>query len=107
MERGPASGVLREIRALYTTGTLTGLTDAQLLERFLARDGNEAEDAFAALVHRHGATVLDACRAGCCRGRTMRRARSRRRSWSWRAGPRQSAGGSDWRAGWGGHHGSV
>ena len=62
MERGPASGVLREIRALYTTGTSTGLTDAELLERFVARDGEEAEDAFAALVHRHGPTVLGACR---------------------------------------------
>src|SRR5271166_4736631 len=62
METGPASDVLREIRTLYSSGTLIGLTDAELLERFLARDGVDAEDAFAALVHRHGPTVLGACR---------------------------------------------
>ena len=50
MEKGPARSVLREIRTLYTLGTLGGLTDAELLERFLARGGDDAEDAFAALV---------------------------------------------------------
>ena len=85
MEKGPGGGVLREIRALYTNGTLVGLTDAELLERFLARDGDAAEDAFAALLHRHGPTCW-APAAGCCRDRTMRRTSSRRRSWSWRAG---------------------
>jgi RNA polymerase sigma factor (sigma-70 family) len=62
MDRGLASSVLREIGALYTVGTLAGLTDAQLLERFLARRGDEAEEAFAALMHRHGPTVLGVCR---------------------------------------------
>ena len=74
MDRGPAGSVLREIRTLYTLGTLGGLTDAQLLERFLARGGDDAEDAFAALVHRHGPTVLGVCRRmlprlARCRGR--------------------------------------
>ena len=50
MDRGAARSVLREIRTLYTLGTLGGLTDAQLLERFLARGEGDAEDAFAALV---------------------------------------------------------
>ncbi len=62
MDRGPASGVLRDVRTLYTLGTLGSLTDAELLERFLARGGDGAEDAFAALVHRHGPTVLGVCR---------------------------------------------
>src|SRR5580704_5488310 len=61
MDMRSARGVLREIRTLYTCGTLSGLTDSQLLDRFLAR-GGDAEDAFAALVHRHGATVLGVCR---------------------------------------------
>ena len=62
MERGSAKSALRQIRTLYTLGTLGGLTDAQLLELFLARDGDDAEDAFAALVHRHGPMVLGVCR---------------------------------------------
>jgi RNA polymerase sigma factor (sigma-70 family) len=61
MDIRPARGVLREIRTLYTLGTLGGLTDSQLLDRFLARAG-DADDAFAALVARHGATVLGVCR---------------------------------------------
>ncbi len=62
MDRGPARSVLREIEALYAVGTLAGLTDAQLLERFLARGGDDAGEAFAALMHRHGPTVLGVCR---------------------------------------------
>ena len=54
MDTGPAGSVLRDVRTLYTLGALGGLTDAELLERFLARSGDDAEDAFAALVHRHG-----------------------------------------------------
>ena len=62
MDIKPARGVLREIRTLYACGTLSGLTDSQLLDRFLARSGDAAEDAFAALVHRHGPTVQGVCR---------------------------------------------
>jgi RNA polymerase sigma factor (sigma-70 family) len=61
MDRGPAGSVLRDVQTLYSLGTLVGRTDAELLEQFLAR-GDEAEDAFAALVHRHGPTVLGVCR---------------------------------------------
>ncbi len=53
---------LREIRTLYTLGALGGLSDAQLLEMFLARGGDEAEDAFSVLVGRHGPMVLGVCR---------------------------------------------
>jgi len=62
MERGSANLAFRQIRTLYTLGTLGGLTDAQLLEMFLTRGGDDAEDAFAALVHRHGPMVLGVCR---------------------------------------------
>src|ERR1700679_664514 len=62
MERGPANSALRQIRTLYTLGTLGDLTDAQLLELFLTRQREAAEDAFAILVNRHGPTVLGACR---------------------------------------------
>ena len=62
MDRGAAGGVLREIRTLYTLGTMGGRTDAELLERFLARGEGDAEDAFATLVARHGPMVLGVCR---------------------------------------------
>ena len=56
------SALLRHIRRLSQAAV--ALTDRQLLERFIAED-NEA--AFAELVGRHGALVLDICR------RTLRR----------------------------------
>jgi RNA polymerase sigma factor (sigma-70 family) len=62
MDTRPARGVLREIQTLYSVGTLGGLTDSQLLDRFLTRVGDDAKDAFAALVHRHGPTVQGVCR---------------------------------------------
>lgn len=54
----------RSLATLFATGTSTGLSDAQLLERFAARDenGGAAEAAFEALVLRHGPMVFDVCR---------------------------------------------
>ena len=52
---------LKQIDTLFRSGTAGGLTDGQLLERFLER-GEDAEAAFAALVDRHGAMVLRVCR---------------------------------------------
>ena len=62
MERGSTNLALRQIRALYELGTLVGMSDAQLLDLFLSRAGVDAEDAFSALVHRHGPMVLGVCR---------------------------------------------
>jgi len=45
---------------LFEVGTVAGLTDGQLLERYLA---SRDESAFAALVVRHGPMVLGVCRA--------------------------------------------
>ena len=53
---------IKQIETLFRTGTAGGLTDRQLLERFLDRRGDDAQDAFAALVDRHGAMVLRVCR---------------------------------------------
>ncbi len=53
---------LKQIETLFRTGTAGGLTDGQLLERFVERRGEDAEAAFAALVDRHGAMVLRVCR---------------------------------------------
>ncbi|SIN87267.1 RNA polymerase sigma factor, sigma-70 family [Singulisphaera sp. GP187] len=62
MARESANQVLRQIQTLYATGAVGGLTDAQLVERFLGRDGADREDAFAALVQRHGPMVLSVSR---------------------------------------------
>jgi DNA-directed RNA polymerase specialized sigma24 family protein len=51
--------LLRHFAVLFEGGSLTGLGEGQLLERFLAeRD----EVAFAELIARHGPMVLDVCR---------------------------------------------
>jgi RNA polymerase sigma factor (sigma-70 family) len=54
--------VLKEVRTIFGAGTVAGLTDAQLLERFAARRDESAELAFEALVVRHGPMVLAVCR---------------------------------------------
>ena len=51
---------LRQIHGLFEAGTVAGLTDGQLLDRYLAR---RDESAFAALVMRHGPMVLGVCHA--------------------------------------------
>ena len=52
----------RTMRALFTVGTVGGLNDKLLLERFTTRGGEDAELAFASLVERHGPMVLRVCR---------------------------------------------
>jgi hypothetical protein len=53
----------RGLQTLFHLGSLTGITDGQLLERFARRDGEASESAFAALVERHGPLVWSTCRA--------------------------------------------
>ena len=62
MESGSLKSAFRQIRTLYAVGTFGGRSDAQLLELFLAQNGDAAGDAFEALVQRHGPTVLGVCR---------------------------------------------
>ena len=50
---------LRQIKRLWADGTVTGFSDAQLLERFVS--GHDAA-AFEPLVARHGPMVLSVCR---------------------------------------------
>lgn len=54
-----AAEVVRQVGRLFAEGTVAGLTDRQLLDRFRRR-GDEA--AFEALVVRHGPMVLGVCR---------------------------------------------
>ena len=55
-----ATMVMKDMHRLFDGGTVAGLSDAELLEGFLVR---RDEEAFAALVSRHGAMVLGTCRA--------------------------------------------
>ena len=59
MAIGPSAAVANQLRALFQGGTVGGLTDGQLLDRFVQRSD---EAAFAALVERHGPMVLRVCR---------------------------------------------
>src|SRR3954447_19520614 len=58
MSRGRGSA-LRDVGRLFGPGTLNGLAEGQLLERFLQR---RDEAAFEALVTRHGPMILGVCR---------------------------------------------
>ena len=59
MTTGSSGAPLRQLGQLFESGTLTGLTDAQLLHRFLTRND---EAAFESLVRKHGPMVLSVCR---------------------------------------------
>jgi RNA polymerase sigma factor (sigma-70 family) len=58
------ASIVRQIGSLFEGGSVTGLSDRQLIERFIGRrdPAGEGEAAFAALVARHGPTVLGVCR---------------------------------------------
>jgi hypothetical protein len=55
--------VVRQINSLFDGGSVAGLTDRQLIERFNDRRDTVGEAAFAALVARHGPMVLHTTRA--------------------------------------------
>jgi RNA polymerase sigma factor (sigma-70 family) len=52
---------LGDFQTLFQVGSFVGMSDAQLLERYVSGCGEIAEVAFAALVERHGAMVLRVC----------------------------------------------
>ena len=62
MPGGPTAVVLKELQTLFRIGTAGGLTDGQLLERFLSQRDDAGEAAFRALVERHAPMVLRICR---------------------------------------------
>ena len=63
MGNAMTTSVVRQIESLFGGGSVAGLSDRQLIERFAAgRDPLAAEAAFAALVARHGPMVLSVCR---------------------------------------------
>jgi RNA polymerase sigma factor (sigma-70 family) len=62
VSNGPYGSTLRQMHALFNEGTVGGLTDAELLQRFTARAGEDAESAFSVLIDRHGPMVMRVCR---------------------------------------------
>jgi RNA polymerase sigma factor (sigma-70 family) len=59
MSSSQCSAVVKQVVRLYGEGTVGGMTEAQLVERFAAR---RDETAFEALVAHHGPMVLAVCR---------------------------------------------
>jgi RNA polymerase sigma factor (sigma-70 family) len=59
MPRGPLSSVMHYFRRLPSTPTAGELTDGELLQHFVDR---QEEEAFEALLQRHGPLVLGVCR---------------------------------------------
>jgi polysaccharide biosynthesis/export protein len=62
MVGGPSYALVRDIQTLFDAGTVGGLTDRQLLDRFLQGRDASSDAAFEVLVRRHGPMVLRVCR---------------------------------------------
>ena len=62
MARIASESISRQLESLFEGGSVAGLADRHLLERFNAARGPAGEAAFAALVARHGPMVLNVCR---------------------------------------------
>jgi RNA polymerase sigma factor (sigma-70 family) len=62
MPSGRADCVLKDLDTLFRVGVAGGLTDGQLLERFLNERDDAREAAFRALIHRHAPMVFRVCR---------------------------------------------
>jgi RNA polymerase sigma factor (sigma-70 family) len=59
MAGGQVGAVVRQIERLFTAGSVSGMSEGQLLERFVSRHDQAA---FEALMSRHGPMVLGVCR---------------------------------------------
>jgi Sigma-70, region 4 len=57
MSKAQQASAARHVELLFNAGTTTGLSDMQLLERFLDRGGESRDLAFATLIERHGPMV--------------------------------------------------
>jgi RNA polymerase sigma factor (sigma-70 family) len=62
MSGSSAERVIGQVHRLFNSGVLGTLTDAQLLDRFVARRDEPKEAAFEELVLRHGPLVFSVCR---------------------------------------------
>ncbi|MFI5456597.1 MAG: RNA polymerase sigma factor [Isosphaerales bacterium] len=62
MANVPAQAFTEHLRTLFSAGTCAGLSDGELLDRFMSGRDEAGELAFEALVTRHGPMVLRVCR---------------------------------------------
>ncbi len=62
MSGSSAERVIGQVHRLFNSGVLGTLTDAQLLDRFVARRDEAAEAAFEELLLRHGPMIFAVCR---------------------------------------------
>jgi RNA polymerase sigma factor (sigma-70 family) len=62
MNSAKADAVACDLDVLWTVGTLTGLSDSEVLGRFTSGGEGAAELAFRELVYRHGPMVMGVCR---------------------------------------------
>ena len=62
MASGSPAALQRDLNSLFDSGTMTGLSDRDLIERFSGPREAAAEAAFEVLVTRHGPMVLRVCR---------------------------------------------
>ena len=86
---------VRQLQTLFNVGTACGMTDDQLLSRFVSSRDHGAFEASSNGMGRWSPRSAE----GCSRIRTTRRTRSRRRSWSWCGRPARSAAGRRWEVG--------
>ena len=80
MARARAGTAAALVATLCVEGSLTGMSDEQLLERFVSHKGETAELVFSALVQRHGPMVLSVC-LGRFATSTTPKMPFKRRSW--------------------------
>ena len=76
MTSGSQGSIIRSIGTLFSGGSVSGLADGQLLDRFLSQPNEDAEAAFTALVALHGPMVWG-LPAPSCLTRTRSRMLSR------------------------------
>ena len=62
MATGESRPLARHLEQLWYTGTVSGLSDAELVKRFTSSVRPTAEAAFETLLGRHGPMVLGVCR---------------------------------------------
>ena len=62
MANGPAHAYTEQLQTLFSVGTCAGLSDGELLDRFMSGRDEAGELAFEALVTGHGPMVLRVCR---------------------------------------------
>ncbi|SIO28820.1 RNA polymerase sigma factor, sigma-70 family [Singulisphaera sp. GP187] len=62
MAQESARKAQQQLGTLFTSGAIGGLSDDELLRRFLRQSGCDAEAAFQVLVERHGPMVMGVCR---------------------------------------------